>query len=73
MGGTDGHTNYPNKPFVILREVFGLDQRYTLPGLKNFFMTGQWVTSAGSLFMNALSGKTAVQKICRECRTDFTQ
>jgi phytoene dehydrogenase-like protein len=72
MGGTDGHTNFPNKPFVIVREVFGLDQRYTLPGLKNFFMTGQWVTSAGALFMNALSGKTAVRKICRECGVKFT-
>lgn len=72
MGGTDGHTNYPNKPFVIIREMLGLDQRYTLPGLKNFFMVGQWVTSAGSLFMNVLSGKIALQKICRECGVKFT-
>jgi phytoene dehydrogenase-like protein len=67
MGGTEGHNNFPNKGFSYMGDVLGLEQRYTLPGLKNFFLVGQWVTSAGALFMNALSGKTVVQKICKQC------
>ena len=73
MGGTGGHSNFPNKGFNFLGDVLGLEQRYTLPGLDNFFMTGQWVTSTGALFMNALSGKTAVQKICKQCGVKFAE
>lgn len=73
MGGTSGHSNYPNKEFSILGDVLGLEQRYTLPGLKNFYMAGQWVTSAGALFMNALSGRSVVQKICQQSGVKFTE
>jgi phytoene dehydrogenase-like protein len=73
MGGTEGHNNFPNKGFSYLGDVLGLDQRYTLPGLKNFFLAGQWVTSAGALFLNALSGKTVVQKICKQCGVKFAE
>lgn len=70
MGGTQGYNNFPNKLVVgeenVLASMFGLNQRYTLPGLKNFFFVGSWATSAGSLFMNALSGKQVVQKVCRQ-------
>jgi hypothetical protein len=38
---------------------------HTLPGLSNFYMVGQWATSAGSLFSNALSGRTAIKLLCR--------
>ena len=72
MGGTEGHNNYPNKGFNIISSLFGLDQTYTLPGLKNFYFAGQWVTSAGALVMNALSGRTVVQKICRQSGVKFT-
>jgi len=75
MGGTQGHNNFPNKEFLdtirIIGSMLGLNQRYTLPGLKNFFLTGQWVTASGALVMNALSGKTVVQKICRQCGVKF--
>ena len=77
MGGTQGHNNFPNKykdPTDIrnvLDFVFGLNRMYTLPDLENFFFTGQWVTSMGSLFSNALTGRTVVQKICKQCGVRF--
>ncbi|MBN1259108.1 MAG: NAD(P)/FAD-dependent oxidoreductase [Anaerolineae bacterium] len=71
MGGTQGHNNYPHKPFNVVKSVLGLDQTFTLPGLKNFFFVGQWATSAGALIMNALSGRTVVQKICRQSGVKF--
>lgn len=78
MGGTLGHNNYPRKyqKLTDLRQVLdfmlGLNRTYTLPGLENFFFTGQWVTSMGSLFSNALTGRTVVQKICRQCHVNFS-
>ena len=77
MGGTLGHNNYPRKyesPADIrqvLDFMLGLNRIFTLPGLQNFFFTGQWVTSMGSLFSNALTGKTVVQKICQQCHVSF--
>ena len=78
MGGTLGHNNYPHKyqsPADIrqtLDFMLGLNRTFTLPGLQNFFFTGQWVTSMGSLFSNALTGKTVVQKICKQCNVSFS-
>lgn len=78
MGGTQGHNNYPRKyeDLTDMRNVldfmFGLNRMFTLPGLHNFFFTGQWVTSMGSLFSNALTGRTVVEKICQQCGVEFT-
>lgn len=36
----------------------------TLPGLKNFYMAGQWVEPGGSVPLAAASGKGAIQMIC---------
>lgn len=76
MGGTQGHNNYPNKHDITgmrsaINFIFGLDKMFTLPGLKNFYFTGQWVTSMGSLFANAASGREVVQKICKQCGVKF--
>jgi phytoene dehydrogenase-like protein len=77
MGGTQGFNNFPKKYKEltdirnVLDFIFGLNKMFTLPGLKNFFFTGQWVTSMGSLFSNALTGKTVIQKICRQCGIKF--
>lgn len=79
MGGTQGHNNYPRKykDLTDIRNVldflFGWNRMYTLPRLNNFYLTGQWVTSMGSLFSNALTGKTVVQKICRESGVKFAE
>jgi len=77
MGGTLGYNNFPNKykePTDIrnvLDFIFGLNKMFTLPGLENFFFTGQWVTSMGSLFSNAVTGRTVVEKICKQCGIEF--
>jgi phytoene dehydrogenase-like protein len=73
MGGTGGCENYPNRGGGIraLGSILGWDRCDTLPGLDNFYFAGSWVTSAGALLINALSGKTAIQKICRQCGVKF--
>jgi hypothetical protein len=76
MGGTQGHNNFPNKYEVTdirytLDLILGTNRTYPLPGLKNFFFTGQWASSMASLPSNALTGKTVVQKICRQCGIKF--
>ncbi|MDP4268233.1 MAG: NAD(P)/FAD-dependent oxidoreductase, partial [Bacteroidota bacterium] len=76
MKGSQGFNNFPNKFHVAslrnaINFIFSLDRMYTLPGLKNFFLAGQWVTSMGSLFSNAASGREVVQKICKQCGVRF--
>ena len=36
----------------------------TLPGLKNFYMTGQWVEPGGSVPVVAMSGRNVIQLLC---------
>jgi phytoene dehydrogenase-like protein len=38
--------------------------RKTLPGLKNFYMAGQWVEPGGSVPIVAMSGRNVLQQIC---------
>ncbi len=51
-----------------------LDRRlpYTLPGLKNFYMAGQWVETGGGLPPSALSGRYVTQLICARDKKLFT-
>jgi phytoene dehydrogenase-like protein len=42
--------------------MFGVSK--TLPGLKDFYMAGQWVEPGGTVSMAAASGKNAIQTIC---------
>ncbi len=56
----------PNKKVSILASAFGKGWQMTLPGLSHFFMVGQWATCAGSLFSNALSGRTAIKTLCKQ-------
>ncbi len=65
MGGTHGFANMPKKRISLLSAIFGKGQENALPGLSGFYMTGAWVTSAGALFMNALSGRKVIETICR--------
>jgi hypothetical protein len=70
-GGTHGFANMPNKKSSFIGTMFGKSDEMTLPPLSNFYMTGQWVTSAGALFMNALSGRKAIQAICQSDKRQF--
>lgn len=51
--------------------TFGRRIRKTLPGLKNFYMVGQWVEPGGGLPAVALSGRNLAQIICRSDRKKF--
>ena len=43
----------------------------TLPGLKNFYMAGQWVEARGGLPQAAVSGRNVMQVICKRDRKPF--
>jgi phytoene dehydrogenase-like protein len=72
MGGTHGFANMPNKPFDFIGSVLGRSTLDTLPGLSGFYQVGNWATCAGALFMNALSGRRTIQKICAGEGKKFT-
>ena len=46
--------------------------RKTLPGLKNFYMAGQWVNPGGGIPTAVMSGNHTIQMICKENRKEFT-
>jgi phytoene dehydrogenase-like protein len=69
MGGTHGFCNMPKKAFSVSDMFFG--NKITVPGLDRFYFAGVWATSAGATFINALSGKKAVQQICRKEKIKF--
>jgi phytoene dehydrogenase-like protein len=77
IGGSQGFNNFPNKHREltdirnVVEMIFGIGRINTLPRLKNFYLAGQWVTSMGSLFANAASGRDAVKKICKESGVKF--
>ncbi|MBD0334475.1 MAG: NAD(P)/FAD-dependent oxidoreductase [Cyanobacteria bacterium Co-bin13] len=43
----------------------------TLPGLRRFYMVGQWTELGGGLPIVAMSGRNTVQQICHEDRRRF--
>ncbi len=43
----------------------------TLPGLRNFYMAGQWVEPGGSLPYVAVSGRNVIQIICKKDKRQF--
>lgn len=66
MGGTHGLADMPKKPFDFLGIIHGRNMNLTLLSLSNFYFTGLWAASAGTLIMIALSGQKLVQRICKE-------
>jgi phytoene dehydrogenase-like protein len=48
-----------------------MPMKKTLPGLKDFYLAGQWVTPGGGLPMVALSGRNVIQLICRRDQKPF--
>jgi phytoene dehydrogenase-like protein len=43
----------------------------TLPGLKNFYMAGQWVEPGGSLPTAVMSGRNVIQIVCKRDKKKF--
>jgi phytoene dehydrogenase-like protein len=72
MGGTHGFANMPRKRPSFVQSLSGRGLEITLPGLNHFYQVGDWATSAGALFMNALSGRKVMEIICKEEGKKFT-
>ena len=71
MGGTHGFANMPTKKASIWSGLRGAGGDMTLPGLDRFYFVGVWASMAGSLFGNALSGRLAIQALCKRQRIPF--
>jgi phytoene dehydrogenase-like protein len=71
MGGTHGFANFPKKKASIWSGLSGAGGDMTLPGLSGFYFVGVWASMAGSLFGNALSGRRAIQALCRRAGRKF--
>ena len=71
MGGTHGFANTPNKKASFWSGLSGTGGFLTLPGLENFYFAGVWASMAPSLFGNALSGRRAIQAICKRAGKTF--
>jgi phytoene dehydrogenase-like protein len=71
MGGTHGFANMPAKKSSIWAGLRGAGGDLTLPGLDRFYFVGVWASMAGSLFGNALSGRLAIQALCKRLKTPF--
>jgi phytoene dehydrogenase-like protein len=71
MGGTHGFNTMPKKKMSIMGSLFGKGVA-ALPGLADFYLVGQWATSAGALFVNAFSGRNTIEAICKQDGKRFT-
>jgi len=49
-----------------LEERLPLPIQKALPGLRNFWLAGQWVEPGGGIPMVGLSGRNVVQLICHQ-------
>jgi phytoene dehydrogenase-like protein len=71
MGGTHGFANFPKKKMSLWSGLRGAGGDMTLPGLDGFYFVGVWASMAGSLFGNALSGRHAIQTLCKRLKVPF--
>jgi phytoene dehydrogenase-like protein len=59
--------------WLITRQTFPpFRMSKTLPGLKDFYMAGQWVEPGGGVPTAAMSGRNVIQIICKRDRKAFT-
>jgi phytoene dehydrogenase-like protein len=57
--------------WLITTKTFGMSMSKTLPGLKNFYMCGQWVEPGGGVPSAALSARNLIQVVCKHDRKSF--
>jgi phytoene dehydrogenase-like protein len=62
-GSLEGWTLSPKMAWEKMKKV--------LPGLSNFYMTGQWVEPGGGLSTSLISGRNVAQLICRDDKKKF--
>lgn len=48
-----------------------MPMRKNLPGLKNFYMAGQWVEPGGCISTVAVSGRNVIQLVCKKDKKPF--
>lgn len=53
------------------KQTFGKTIPKELPGLRNFYMAGQWVEIGGGVPMCMMSGRNAAQMICKRDNAEF--
>ena len=52
-------------------DTFGMRMKKNLPGLGDFYMTGQWVEPGGTIAFVAVSGRNVIQLICKQDKRRF--
>ncbi len=57
--------------WVFNKKALSMMTPQTLPGLKNFYMAGQWVSPGGGLPSGVITGRNAIKMICRQMKTEF--
>jgi phytoene dehydrogenase-like protein len=57
--------------WLITTKTMMMRMDKTLPGLQNFYMAGQWVEPGGGLPTAAMSGRGAIQAICKQDKRRF--
>lgn len=55
-----------------IRMMFGRGMEKTLPGLRNFYMAGQWVEPGGGIPAAGLAGRKFIQGLCKLDGKKFT-
>jgi phytoene dehydrogenase-like protein len=65
-GCFEGWLMTPENSGVLLKPM-----SQTLPGLRNFYMCGQWVEPGGGLPTAIMSGRRLIKSICREDKKKF--
>jgi phytoene dehydrogenase-like protein len=57
--------------WLLTAKTLGMRMSKTLPGLGNFYMTGQWVEPGGGVPNAAMSGRNVIQIICKRDKKPF--
>ena len=65
-GSFEGWLITPENAGVIMKPM-----SQTIPGLKNFYMCGQWVEPGGGLPTSIMSGRRLIKSLCREDKRKF--
>ncbi|MCK5251553.1 MAG: NAD(P)/FAD-dependent oxidoreductase, partial [Thermoplasmata archaeon] len=57
--------------WLISTKTLRMRMSKTLPGLKDFYMAGQWVEPGGSVPTALMSGRHVIQVICKKDKKAF--
>ena len=68
---TDNWQGSPDGWYITVDNMMDRSMRRILPGLKNFYMVGQWTAPFTGTLIAALSGRQLIQILCRNDRKSF--